>query len=153
MDLIKKETLIKADGSSHEAESALVGKDLILVYFSGHWCPPCRRFTPMLKDFYEVCTFHLSILICFKKKCYIHNFLTLQKVSKEGVEVIFASSDNTPEDMTSYMKESHGDWLALKHGSDTQKELEKKFNVCGIPTLAVMKVSQNICGDLSHGRL
>jgi len=122
MDLIKNETLIKADGSSHDAESALEGKDLILVYFSGHWCPPCRRFTPILKDFYE-------------------------KVGKEGVEVIFASWDKSPEDMTSYMKESHADWLALKHGSDIQVELEKKFNVCGIPTLAVMKADGTIVTD------
>ena len=54
MDLIKGKTLNKADGSSHEADAALAGKDVILIYFSAHWCPPCRTFTPVLKDFYEV---------------------------------------------------------------------------------------------------
>merc|ERR1712047_124608 len=78
MDSLKGAKLVKADGSSVEADSALEGKDLILFYFSAHWCPPCRQFTPMLKDFYE--------------------------------EV-----DN--EDIVSYMKESHGDWLATEHGS------------------------------------
>merc|ERR1711963_681314 len=53
MDLIKGKSLIKADGSSQSAESALAGKEIIMFYFSAHWCPPCRGFTPMLKDFYE----------------------------------------------------------------------------------------------------
>jgi len=54
MDLIKGKNLTKADGSSHSADAALAGKDVILIYFSAHWCPPCRGFTPVLKDFYEV---------------------------------------------------------------------------------------------------
>ena len=54
MDLIKGATLKKADGSSHQAEAALQGKSVVLIYFSAHWCPPCRAFTPVLKDFYEV---------------------------------------------------------------------------------------------------
>jgi thiol-disulfide isomerase/thioredoxin len=28
-------------------------QELVLYYFSAHWCPPCRQFTPLLKDFYE----------------------------------------------------------------------------------------------------
>lgn len=29
-------------------------KSVFGIYFSAHWCPPCRRFTQILKDFYEV---------------------------------------------------------------------------------------------------
>ena len=54
MDSLKGQTLVKSDGSSVPADSALEGKDLVLYYFSAHWCPPCRQFTPLLKDFYEV---------------------------------------------------------------------------------------------------
>ena len=54
MDSLAGQTLVKADGSSVMADSALAGKDLVLYYFSAHWCPPCRQFTPMLKDWYEV---------------------------------------------------------------------------------------------------
>merc|ERR1712047_12682 len=84
------------EGSSVEADSALEGKDLILFYFSAHWCPPCRQFTPMLKD-------------------------------------------RSNEDMLSYMKESHGDWLATEHGSSLTDDLKQKFGIQGIPTLVVVK--------------
>merc|ERR1712088_601445 len=114
MDLIKKQTFIRADGSTLEADAALANKELILIYFSAHWCPPCKRFTPILKEFYD-------------------------KVAKDGVEIIFLSWDQSPEEMLSYMKESHGDWLAFQHDSDMKEKLEEKFNVCGIPTLVVLK--------------
>ena len=38
-------------------------QDLVLYYFSAHWCPPCRQFTPMLKDFYEVTRLLMKIKI------------------------------------------------------------------------------------------
>merc|ERR1712137_616553 len=106
MDSLKGAKLVKADGSSVEADSALEGKDLILFYFSAHWCPPCRQFTPMLKDFYE---------------------------EVDNVEIVFVSSDRSNEDMLSYMKESHGDWLATEHGSSLTNDLKQKFGIQGIP--------------------
>ena len=54
MDILKSVNLIKADGTKKPSSEALAGKDIILIYFSAHWCPPCRGFTPILKDFYEV---------------------------------------------------------------------------------------------------
>ena len=58
MDLISGQTLVKADGSKVQASTALTGKNVICLYFSAHWCPPCRAFTPVLKDFYEVSLKH-----------------------------------------------------------------------------------------------
>jgi nucleoredoxin len=100
MDLIKSQTFVRADGSTLEADTALSNKELVLIYFSANWCPPSKSFTPILKEFYDV-------------------------VAKEGVEIINVSWDQSSEEMLNYMKESHGDWLALKHDTDDSKGKEK----------------------------
>ena len=45
---------MKKDESVVGADSALADKKLIGFYFSAHWCPPCRLFTPVLAEFYNV---------------------------------------------------------------------------------------------------
>ena len=57
----------------------------------------------------------------------------------EGLEIVFVSSDRSAGDMTSYMKESHGDWLGVEHGSQLANDLKKKYEVSGIPFLVVVK--------------
>jgi len=44
-------SIVDKDGNSISA-TALEGK-IIGLYFSAHWCGPCRSFTPMLKSKYE----------------------------------------------------------------------------------------------------
>ena len=80
--------LLRKDGS-RVAASSLEGK-VVALYFSAHWCPPCRGFTPKLKEFYE-------------------------EVNASGhvFEVIFVSSDRSAQEMASYITESHGDWVSL----------------------------------------
>ena len=60
------------------------------------------------------------------KLCTILQFWTLQEVVREGepVEVIFISFDQCPEDMMAYMRECHGDWLAVQHGTVLARFLE-----------------------------
>ena len=41
--------------------------------------------------------------------------------------------------MFSYMKESHGNWLAVELNSDLSDTLDQKYGVTGIPTLVVVK--------------
>lgn len=94
MDHLKGQTLVKKSKAKVSADEALSEKDIIAFYFSAHWCPPCRMFTPVLADFYEEVRSQDSLL-----------------------EVIFISSDRTEEALFDYMTEAHGDWLAVPFGS------------------------------------
>jgi nucleoredoxin len=62
-----------------------------------------------------------------------------QEVHDQGVEIVFVSSDRSPEDMVSYMQGSHGDWQSVEHGSETAQALKQKYGVSGIPCLVVVK--------------
>merc|ERR1712080_427756 len=111
MDSLAGASLVNAAGEAISANSLLANKDLILLYFSGHWCPPCRQFTPVLKEFHA-------------------------KAAIDGkFEVVFVSSDRSMEDMFNYMKESHGPWVAVQHNSALANQLKQKYGVKGIPTL------------------
>ena len=43
----------------------------------------------------------------------------------EQFELVFVSSDKTAEDQMAYMKESHGDWLAVQHNTVLAAQLKK----------------------------
>ncbi|KAH7720605.1 thioredoxin [Aphelenchoides avenae] len=106
--------LAKKDGSKVNGEEALKGK-LVALYFSAHWCPPCRQFTPILKDFYS------------------------ELADSEDFEIVFVSFDRSDADLQSYLKEAHGDWLHVPFGDDLIQSLSSKYGVSGIPALVVVK--------------
>lgn len=106
------ETLASANGPVKTAE-ALAGK-VVAIYFSAHWCPPCRGFTPKFADIYN-------------------------KIKAEGknFEVVFASSDRDDASFKEYFAEMP--WLALPFDDrKTKEKLSKMFKVSGIPTLVIM---------------
>ena len=107
LDLVSGQNLVKANGSVKKCDEVLSGKKLIILYFSANWCQACTEFTPTLRDFYDY-------------------------VSSRGVEIIFVSSDGSPEEMFTSMKNSHGDWYAVQYGSDLAKKLTQKYDVWGI---------------------
>ena len=102
------------------------------LYFSAHWCPPCRAFTPSLVEF--------------------HNEMTQQG---KPFEIVFVSSDRSKSDMYGYMKEMDMPWLALPFGDDHKQKLSQKYNVRGIPKLVIIDsngelVTENGRGDVSQ---
>ena len=56
----------------------------------------------------------------------------------EPFEIVFVSSDKSAEELMGYMKECHGDWLAVQHGTVLGQDLKKKYEVTGIPSLVVV---------------
>lgn len=92
--------------------SELVGKH-VLVYFSAHWCPPCRGFTPKLVEAY-------------------HEI----KNKERAFEVIFVSSDRDQGSFDEYY--SSMPWLTLPFGDERKSSLSRTFKVQGIPTLVAI---------------
>jgi len=99
----------------------LLGADLvgqaggkpIGLYFSAHWCPPCRGFTPKLAEFYK-------------------------DGLKDNMEIIFVSSDRDESSFNDYAAEMP--WKALPFDKRDEKEkLSKAFGVSGIPSFVVMR--------------
>ncbi|KAJ1489687.1 thioredoxin-like-domain-containing protein [Baffinella frigidus] len=105
MDLLASAPLVNAAGAP-VAASSLKGL-LVAFYFSAHWCPPCREFTPVLKDFYEAVN-----------------------EPEKKFEVVFVSSDNDEAARLKYMKEAHGEWLSLPIESPLRDELKRKYGCC-----------------------
>jgi len=116
---------LSKDGSVVTLES-LKGKYLGL-YFSAHWCPPCKRFTPEL-----VKTYH-----------------KLQEAGK-AFEIIFVSSDQSKEQFAEYWGEMP--WLALDYSKREQKEnLSSHFEVSGIPTFIMLDPELNVINAEARG--
>ncbi|XP_062159040.1 probable nucleoredoxin 1 [Alnus glutinosa] len=92
--------------------SDLVGKN-ILIYFSAHWCPPCRAFLPKLIEAY-------------------HKI----KAKDDAFEVIFISSDRDQASFDEFF--SGMPWLALPFGDRRKASLSRTFKVSGIPMLVAI---------------
>jgi len=117
IDLVGEE-LSNHSGKIKTAE-ALGGKRLIMLYFSAHWCPPCRGFTPLLVAKYK------------------------EAAEAKGIEVIFVSSDMDESSFNNYHNEMP--WLALPYADRTGvSKLEGKYGITGIPSLVVLDAN----GDL-----
>lgn len=110
IDLLGK-TLRKPNGESVSTADALKGKEVLGLYFSAHWCPPCKAFTPKLSERY-----------------------TKLLEAKKSIEIVFVSSDHDEKAFTDYHNSMS--FLAIPYSDrDAEKSLSKKFKVRGIPTL------------------
>ena len=107
--------LVDQEMKAVDFEDRIQSMGLIAIYFSAHWCPPCRGFTPQLKKAHQK-----------------------WKADGQNIEVIFASSDQDEAAMASYLREDHGNWLAFPFGDSKINELSTKYSVRGIPTLVVL---------------
>ena len=86
-------------------------KKIIGLYFSASWCPPCRKFTPILSTFYE------DLIEYY-----------------DDIEIIYISSDKTNIEFNEYWENMT--FPALSYDNREKKEeLVKKYNVDKIPTL------------------
>lgn len=120
------EGLTDKDGKPVSMEQ-LSGK-YIGVYFSAHWCGPCRSFTPKLVKFRDE--------------------------NEKEFEVVFVSSDESESKRKEYMAEANMKWPTVKFKGENCNSLDEKFSVNGIPALIILSptgelVTKDGRGDVS----
>jgi nucleoredoxin len=117
------------NGLVRAEDDAIGKKKLIAYYFSAHWCPPCRKFTPQLVQYYN-------------------------RVAPEHpeFEVVFYSFDKSAAEMEQYMRESNMPWPAI----DYDKRNEKKELLApagnGIPALVLVEASGKLISSSFDGK-
>jgi len=106
------DSLVAAGGASVPTASVLPGK-VVALYFSAHWCPPCRGFTPQLAQFYKA-----------------------MKAAGKPFEVVFISSDQDQGQFQGYLNEMP--WNAVPYNSPLRDAASRTYQVQGIPKLIVL---------------
>jgi len=106
-------------------DEALGGKEFVLLYASAHWCPPCRKFTPMLASWY--------------------------RGVRDYAEVVFLSADHDANGFSGYFK-THP-WMAVDFDDDARESLMSAIKVSGIPRLVVLSgITGKIIEDNAVGQ-
>lgn len=104
MDSTNKTTKIKVetlpdyltivDFEGNEIDAKTICDNIICLFFSAGWSPPCRKFRPLLFDFYN----------------------KLEE-SNSGLSIIYVPLDNSEEQMTEYLTDHHKSWLRVPYHS------------------------------------
>merc|ERR1712076_210075 len=119
------QSFVAGDGS--EVKWADLKGKPVGLYFSAHWCPPCRGFTPKLIDTYK----------------------KVKEAEKE-FEIIFVSSDSDENAFKEYFGEMP--WLALPYSERGVKEkLSSHFGIEGIPSFVMIGEDGKIISDNCRG--
>merc|ERR1719502_1092076 len=106
-------TVVDKSGAETSLATIAAECDAVGIYFSAHWCPPCRGFTPKLAES------HTKMVAAGKKW-----------------DIVFASSDRDKAAFDEYLAEMP--WKAFPHGDERKDALDEMFGVSGIPTLVVL---------------
>ncbi len=109
-------------------DAALEKKKLIAIYFSAHWCGPCRKFTPSLVEYYNrVAPQHPEF------------------------EILFVSRDRSPYSFEVYMQETHMPWPAIAFDKVKTKSGILNYAGPGIPDLVLVDASGKIISNSYEG--
>jgi len=102
------------NGKAVPYEAGATKPEFTAIYFSAHWCPPCRALTPKLVTWYK------------NTKTRFKNF-----------ELVFASSDKDEQAMMDYMKDDKMPWPAIRFDEKKAAGVGK-YAAGGIPYLVLL---------------
>ncbi len=126
---LRGKLVICRDGTITAADdSALENKKLIALYFSAHWCPPCRKFTPQLVDYYnQVESQHPEF------------------------EVVFVSCDRSRFNWETYMRDSRMPWPAVDYDRLGELGDLRRIGGDGIPSLVLLDPAGHVLSSSFDG--
>lgn len=104
--------LCSKDGKTIQL-SELADVKIWCLYFSAGFCPPCHKFTPVLKEFYNI-----------------------MNEDNKDLEIVFVSKDKTEEELMNYYEKMP--WTYIPFGDARIEKLLEKYDITGIPVLAVL---------------
>jgi len=105
------------NGKAEPVAKAAAQAKYVAIYYSAHWCPPCRAFTPKLVAWYK----------------------EFQPQHKD-FQLIFASSDRNEKAMLEYMTTMGMPWPAVKFSEKAASGVGK-YASDGIPYLVLLDAS------------
>jgi nucleoredoxin len=128
-ELVKGDLVSLRNGAlGHFDDEALEKKKVIALYFSAHWCAPCRKFTPELVDYYNrVATQHPEF------------------------EIVFVSFDKSQFAMETYMREANMPWPAIDFQKLKGKDAIRKYAGDGIPCLVLVDATGKVISSTYAG--
>lgn len=112
--------------TSKSTSEVLKGKDLICLYFSASWCPPCKKFTPILSSFYDA------------------------HCRPANIEIIYISSDSDVTSFEAYYGKMPWCSLPVTNTAQIKQKLADKLKISGIPTLVVLDSKGNFVSDTAR---
>ncbi len=99
--------------------------EMYAFYFSAHWCPPCRTFTPKLVEFYNA-----------------H-----EEFAGKKFQIVFVSSDNDEDAFDEYMTGDEMPWPAIKYRYAKKIDEIRKYAGNGIPCLVLVDKEGKVLSD------
>ena len=128
-ELVKGDLVSLRNGAlGHFDDEELEKKKLIALYFSAHWCAPCRKFTPELVEYYNrVATQHPEF------------------------EIVFVSFDKSQFAMETYMREANMPWPAIDFPKLEGKDAIRKYAGDGIPCLVLVDATGKVISSTYAG--
>jgi nucleoredoxin len=129
-ELVKGDLVSFHNGAlGHFDDETLDRKKLIALYFSAHWCAPCRKFTPTLVDYYNrVATQHPEF------------------------EIIFVSLDKSQFAFETYLREANMPWPAIDYQKLAGKDGIRKYAGDAIPCLVLVDQTGKVISDSFAGK-
>ena len=108
------ESLLSEKGKGNVETTTLDQVPVVALYFSAHWCPPCKMFTPKLRQFYNEVN-----------------------SSSKRLEIVWISADEDEEEFNEYFEEMP--WLSMPFDpSELREEVSEKFDIASIPQLLIL---------------